>query len=227
MSNIPQTFSEMKESPYLSWFDTTQEGMKVTIHSYDKVQIERHGGEIENKFIIYFMELEKPMILNVVNRNTLKEIFGDNPQASINQQIILYYRDDIEFQGKPVNGLRLKRYTPPKLTKPSKIDEELPAPPPKKTIEPAGNEPPPPPAKPTKGITEEQRKAAFQRAKASIQVKTPEQILNKVMSPPRSREGTPLEPWEAGGYVNTQNIAEIETEDIAEVFDDEEIIELT
>ena len=101
-------FSEMKQSPYLSSFDTTPEGENVTISGYDKVKVKRDDGEAE-VYAVFFEEKGKGMILNVVNRNTLISLFGEEVKNSIGQKVCLYYKDDIEFAGKLVHGLRIKK----------------------------------------------------------------------------------------------------------------------
>ncbi|MDJ0626437.1 MAG: hypothetical protein QNJ31_08760 [Candidatus Caenarcaniphilales bacterium] len=39
----------------------------------------------------------------------LSQIFGGEVKQSIGQKITLYYRDDVEFQGRLTKRLRLKR----------------------------------------------------------------------------------------------------------------------
>jgi hypothetical protein len=109
MKNNIQYFDQMKQSPLLCWFDTTMEGEEVTIKGYELIEIELKGGDIEKKWIIYFAEKEKGMILNKTNRNVLSQAFGEEVNESIGKKIILYYRDDIEYQGKLTKGLRLRR----------------------------------------------------------------------------------------------------------------------
>ncbi len=108
MKTSIQYFDQMKESPFLSWFDTTEIGEEVTIVNYDPVEIETKSGEIEKKWAVYFQEKEKPLLLNKTNRNTLSQLFGGRLDQSIGKKVTLYFRDDIEFQGKQTKGLRLK-----------------------------------------------------------------------------------------------------------------------
>lgn len=49
------------------------------------------------------------MILNKTNRNFLANLFGQEIEASIGKKVTLYFKDDIEVQGKINKGLRLKR----------------------------------------------------------------------------------------------------------------------
>jgi hypothetical protein len=109
MDNI-QYFDQMKESRFLGWFDTTLEGEAVTIKSYAMVDIETRSGEPEVKWVVYFEEKEKGLVLNNTNRNMLAGLFNGEVSQSIGQKVTLYYRDDIEFQGRFTKGLRLKRY---------------------------------------------------------------------------------------------------------------------
>jgi hypothetical protein len=109
MNENIQFFDQMKDSKLLSWFDTTQAGEEVTIRNYELVQMENPEKEIENKWVVYFCEKEKGMVLNKTNRNTLIVAFGQEIDQSIGKKIILYYRDDIEFKGGLTKGLRLRK----------------------------------------------------------------------------------------------------------------------
>ena len=71
-------FDQMKESPFLSWFDSTEEGETVTISHYDKVEIGRQDGAKEIKWVVYFQEKEKGLLLNATNRNMLIQLFGNH-----------------------------------------------------------------------------------------------------------------------------------------------------
>ena len=101
-------FDQMRESFFLSWFDTSEQGERVTIRGYEQIEIERDNGQKEKKWLIYFQEKEKGMLLNNTNRNILSQLFNGDVKGSIGKQIILFYRDDIEFKGVLMKGLRIK-----------------------------------------------------------------------------------------------------------------------
>lgn len=109
MSNNIQYFDQMKESPFLSWFDTSLEGQDVTIKGYEAIDMETKTGEFEKKWVLYFDEKDKGLVLNKTNRNLLSQLFNGEVSQSLGKKIALYYRDDIEFQGRLTKGLRLKR----------------------------------------------------------------------------------------------------------------------
>ena len=110
MKNEIMYFDQMKESPFLSWFDSTEGGEAVTISHYEKVEIERTDGDKEIKWAVYFQEKEKALLLNNTNRKMLGQLFNGQVEQSIGQKITLYYRDDIEFKGELTKGLRLRKY---------------------------------------------------------------------------------------------------------------------
>lgn len=110
MKNEIIYFDQMKESPFLSWFDSTEGGEAVTISHYEKVEIERPDGDKEIKWAVYFKEKEKALLLNNTNRKMLGQLFNGQVQQSIGQKVTLYYRDDIEFKGELTKGLRLRKY---------------------------------------------------------------------------------------------------------------------
>lgn len=107
-------FDQMKSSPYLAWTDTTEEGEVVTIQHYESVELTKQNPQpneqkIEIKWVIYFEERDKGMILNKTNRERLKAIFN-GVQDSIGQEVVLYYEEGITTpSGGVVNGLRLRR----------------------------------------------------------------------------------------------------------------------
>ena len=109
MNKNIEYFAQMKETPFLSWFDTSLEGEEVTIKGYESIEIEVKKDEYEKKWIVYFQEKEKGLVINKTNRNMLSQIFGGEVKQSIGKKITLYYRDDVEFQGRLTKGLRLKR----------------------------------------------------------------------------------------------------------------------
>ena len=103
-------FDEMKESLFLSWFDTSPEGERVTIKAYEPAEVEDKNGKKEFKWSVYFQEKEKEkaLLLNKTNLHVLNQLFGGEIANSIGKQIILFYRDDIEFKGNLFKGLRIK-----------------------------------------------------------------------------------------------------------------------
>ena len=92
---------------YLKTTDVKQD-VKVTIVQVEAENIGREGNE-DLKLLVFFEGLEKPMVLNKVNFETLKELTGTSETDSwLGETVILYTDPNVMFGGKRVGGLRIK-----------------------------------------------------------------------------------------------------------------------
>ena len=66
----------------------------------------QQGGGTRNKFLLSFSNLEKPLILNVTNKNVLVDRLGRNPADWIGADIGVK-TGPVSFQGKTVQGFQL------------------------------------------------------------------------------------------------------------------------
>jgi hypothetical protein len=88
------------------------------------------GGKPERpKFVLYFTTLDKGVVLNATNKNTIVGKLGKNSADWIGAEIGLY-TEPTQFAGKPVKGLRIMVLSAPKAV-------AKPAPAPKPTPKPA------------------------------------------------------------------------------------------
>ena len=99
---------DMIESKYLKQSDIGSEEVPVTVKGIKKVNVARDDEDPEYRWTVSFMELPKPMVLNVTNLKRLAKALGDDTDGWIGNSVILYVDPDIEFGGNVVGGLRIK-----------------------------------------------------------------------------------------------------------------------
>ena len=65
----------------------------------------------ETKWVLYFKEHQKGMVLNSTTIRVLEQAFGDDSDLWIGKKVMVYVDPNVSFQGRVVGGLRLR---PPK-----------------------------------------------------------------------------------------------------------------
>lgn len=94
-------------SKYLAKEDIHGE-MTVTIKDCASELIGQ-GKEAEEKWILYFEETTKGVVINATNLDTLVELFGsDESEDWEGETIVLYVDPDVRYAGKKVGGIRFK-----------------------------------------------------------------------------------------------------------------------
>ncbi len=94
------------------------------------VRVEEVGQDKdkERKPILYFEGKDKSLVLNKTNATTLTEIFGtDETDEWIGQRIRLFVAK-VDFQGRKVDGIRIKAFVPGAAVQPAR--RPVPPPPP-------------------------------------------------------------------------------------------------
>jgi hypothetical protein len=114
--------SDMYPSRFLKAADADGD-LTLTIRS---VQPERfgQGSQVEDKWVVYFHEVDKGLVLNKTNMSTIAKLYGDHTDDWAGQRITLY-ATDVQFQTEMVPALRV-RTKPPKSSKdgkPARKDE--------------------------------------------------------------------------------------------------------
>lgn len=103
------SFTSMQESKFIKKEDLDQDrGNLVTIREFKNMKVDDSGDEPEYKWIVFFREFTKGMVLNATNREVLKRIYGDDTEACIGQKIVIYVDENISFAGKLVGGIRMR-----------------------------------------------------------------------------------------------------------------------
>lgn len=64
-------------------------------------------GKADNKWILYFNEDDRGLVLNVTNRLALEDYLGFETDEWADKQVVVY-RDKVSFGGKMVDAIRLR-----------------------------------------------------------------------------------------------------------------------
>ena len=102
------------ESKYLKHQELNGQDWVVTIDRVERQEIKNmDSNAMEKKFVLFFKELEKGMILNKTNMNILYALFNsDESDDWVGKRITLYTKDDIEMGGEIMSGLRIRSKHP-------------------------------------------------------------------------------------------------------------------
>lgn len=82
---------------------------KPTLATMSHVKMEDIGDD--HKPVLYFQELEKGLVLNKTNGNTIAEVYGDDSDDWKGQPIVLFEMP-VQFQGRMVQAVRVRKPKP-------------------------------------------------------------------------------------------------------------------
>lgn len=99
--------SEMIQSKFLRKEDFDEDQV-CTIKTVKLEEIQQGG---DTKWVLYFNEHAKGMVLNTTTIRVLEGAFGDDSDHWTGQRVKVYVDPNVSFQGRVVGGLRLM---PPK-----------------------------------------------------------------------------------------------------------------
>ena len=120
MANINDAFP----SNYLKASDLKGQQPTVTIQ---RVEFEPVGQKKEMKPVLYFVGKEKGMVLNKTNSKTIVSLTGSPETSDWDGFAIKLYTAHVEFQGEPVESIRIKAAGAPaarKVVAPTNYEEE-------------------------------------------------------------------------------------------------------
>ena len=104
--------NDLKESKYLKQSDIGR-GALVTIKGLMKKNIAKPGDEQEFRWLVFFNELEKPLVLNSTNAQLAARVCGsENTDDWTGKQIVLYTDPNVSYAGKLVGGIRIRAPKP-------------------------------------------------------------------------------------------------------------------
>jgi hypothetical protein len=107
MANI----NEMIPSKYLKQSDFNESGFIVTVLKVMKENVARDDEPPEEKWILFFKEFAKGMVLNSTNIHMCAKACGsDDTDNWVDKEIIVYVDPNVGFAGKVTGGLRIKRH---------------------------------------------------------------------------------------------------------------------
>ncbi len=139
MPNINQ----MKDSKYLKKEDCARP-LLLTIRAIHEQNVAMDNKPPEMKWLIDFVEHEKPLILNGTNAQLIAAFLGSEETDDwIGKKIVLYADPSIQFQGKLVGGIRCR--APKQQAAPPLAQQQAQRPP---NVPPRRPAPPAPPPEP-------------------------------------------------------------------------------
>ncbi len=104
MKNIEQT----QHRRFLRKGDLDEE-LVVTITGVSKEDISRYGEPRKERFVAYFEETEKVLILKWNLAEGIKSVTGSDDMDSWDgHRIVIYHDPDVLYEGKAVGGIRVK-----------------------------------------------------------------------------------------------------------------------
>ena len=122
--------SQAFPSKYLKADDLQGQEVTVIIAKVVMETIDDKTGE--QKPVMYFQGKSKGLVLNVTNGQMAAHLYGDDTDAWIGQTLILF-STMTSFQGRPVQGLRVRGPAQPMANtpvappeEPASLDDEIP-----------------------------------------------------------------------------------------------------
>ncbi len=104
--------SDMIPSNYLKQADFDANGTIVSVKGLEQKNVAQDDQEPDLKWCIFFNEFDKPLVLNTTNINAMAEACdSENTDDWMGQEVVVYVDANINFGGKRVGGLRVRRYT--------------------------------------------------------------------------------------------------------------------
>lgn len=106
--------SDLKTSKYLKKEDVGT-GALATIRAVTMENVAMEGAPPDERAVLHFDELDKPMVLNNTNAQIIAAITNQSEEierAWIGAVIVLYNDPSIMFRGKIVGGIRVRAPKP-------------------------------------------------------------------------------------------------------------------
>lgn len=130
LQELNMRIGEMKESKFLKKEDVGQ-GMLVTIARLEQQNVAMEDQPPENKWIMYFHETDKGVVLNWTNIQLVAKALGSEETNDwIGKKIVLYEDPNVSFGGKLVGGIRVRAMRTQAASEPPKaapaFDDEIP-----------------------------------------------------------------------------------------------------
>ncbi|MBR0861203.1 hypothetical protein ACFLEY_26665 [Bradyrhizobium sp. YCK136] len=94
-------------SKYLSAADIGTRKVRTTNTRVRMRDLPNADGTRQPKFLLYFEDLRKPLVLNKVNTNELIKKLGRKPAGWIGADVVVYVDPNVTYNGKQ-GGVRLR-----------------------------------------------------------------------------------------------------------------------
>jgi hypothetical protein len=101
-------------SRFLGVADIGDKKVRTKILRVRKEEVkDRDTGRMKKKLLIFFDGIDKPLVLNVTNKNILVDALGKAPAGWINTSVGILVDPNVGFGGKKTGGVRLRVLLPP------------------------------------------------------------------------------------------------------------------
>jgi hypothetical protein len=125
-------------SRFLGVVDVGNKKIRTKILKARKEEVkDRDSGRMKKKILVFFENIDKPLVLNVTNKNVLTDALGRAPAGWYGASVGILVDPNVGFGGKKTGGVRLHVLLPPAAAAAAAAAKPAPKP-----------EPTPPPAKP-------------------------------------------------------------------------------
>jgi len=98
--------NQMFPSPFLSAADLNDQEMAFTISDVAQETVGK-GDDAEVKWVVYFSEADKGLVLNKTNATSITACLGDDTDEWMSRKVVLY-PTQVQFSGKMVDAIRVK-----------------------------------------------------------------------------------------------------------------------
>lgn len=106
----------------------------VTITGYKLMNVAMEGDPQEEKYVLTFREVEKPLVLNMTNGQLIASITASEEFDDwVGHTIVLYNDKNVSFGGRLTGGIRVRArrdtkpaQTPPPQTEPLPTEDDIP-----------------------------------------------------------------------------------------------------
>lgn len=98
---------QMLTSSYLKQSDVDGE-VVVTVREVKKQNVARKDEDAEYKFVLFFEQYEKGLVLNATNIKRMGKACGEDTDDWVGKSVMLYVDPEIEYGGNIVGGLRIR-----------------------------------------------------------------------------------------------------------------------
>ena len=98
--------NQMFPSKWLAAADLNDTDTTLTVDSVTQ-EVVGQGEEAETKWVVYFREVSKGLVLNKTNATSFGSCLGDDTDDWIGSRVVLY-PTQVQFSGKMVEAIRVK-----------------------------------------------------------------------------------------------------------------------
>ena len=115
-SNTP-TAADLEEaygSRFLGVVDIGDKKIRTKIVRVTKDEVKaRNSNRVNKRFLVFFENIKKALVLNPTNKTTLVDAFGKDPGVWKGVTVGIYVDPTVMFEGKRTGGVRLRSLQPP------------------------------------------------------------------------------------------------------------------